>query len=108
MLKRMKYSLYKSSYSAFKADNYDAKTKTIEVELPEIIRPKFPTDWQKLSGGWYKLPNGTNLYVWNSGLAENFRIERSISVYQQYIETIEAGINARTEAIQKALEIDSI
>ncbi len=107
MLKKMKYSLYKSSYFAFKADNYDAKTKTIEVELPEIIRPKFPKDWEK-SGNRYRLPNGTSLYFWGSGFAENFRIERYMSAYQQYAEVINAGINARAEAIQKALEIDSI
>lgn len=105
MLKRIKYSLYKKSYSEFSAKDYNVADKTIEVELPEIKKPKFPKEWAKI-GNRYRLPNGTWVYFWNSGLAENFYIERNVTAFFRLSRTIAAGINARQIAIETALEFD--
>ena len=103
---KMKYALHKKSYLEFPATDYDKSTKTIMVDLPEIQKPKFPKDWKK-SGNHYYLPNGTIIYFWNTGLSENFLIERTITIHHILSKTISAGINARQEAITTALQFDS-
>lgn len=102
---KMKYALYKKSYSEFTATDYDASSKTILVDLPKVEKPRFPKDWEKI-GNWYRLPNGTKVYFWNSGYAENFLVERTINVHNVLSKTISAGITARQDAIDKALEFD--
>ena len=42
MIKTMPYSLYKTGYTEFKAENYNAIKKTIDVELPDYKKPRFP------------------------------------------------------------------
>ena len=103
---KMKYALYKKSYSEFLATDYDSSSKTILVDLPEVKKPKFPKDWEKV-GNWYRLPNGTRVYFWNTGFAENFLIERTVTIHRILSKTISAGINARQEAIETALRFDS-
>lgn len=76
MIKTMPYSLYKTGYTMFKSANYNARKKTIDVELPEYVKPRFPSDWEKC-GNHYKTPNGCRVYFWNSGLSENFVVEHS-------------------------------
>lgn len=103
---KMKYALYKKSYSEFPAADYDKSTKTIMVDLPEISKPKFPKEWER-SGNHYYLPNGTVIYFWNTGLSENFLVERTITIHHILSKTISAGINARQEAIETALKFDA-
>ena len=103
---KMKYALYKNSYSEFLATDYDSSSKTILVDLPDVKKPKFPKDWEKI-GNWYRLPNGTRVYFWNTGFAENFLIERTVTIHRILSKTISAGINARQEAITTALKFDS-
>lgn len=103
---KMKYALYKKSYSEFSATDYDKSTKTIMVDLPDVKKPKFPKDWEKV-GNWYRLPNNTRVYFYNTGYAENFYIERTITVHHILNKTISAGINARQEAIETALKFDA-
>lgn len=74
MLKKMPYSLYRSSYRAFKLVDYNKSTKTALVELPDTPPVKFPKTWS-LAGNHYETPNGCRVYFWNSGLARNYEIE---------------------------------
>ena len=75
MTKTMPYWLYKTGYEMFPAGSYNKTNKTIEVELPEYKKPRFPKGWRKVGNG-YSTPNGFGVYRWGSGLAENFRVER--------------------------------
>ena len=45
---KMKYALYKKSYSEFLATDYDSSSKTILVDLPDVKKQKFPKDWEKI------------------------------------------------------------
>lgn len=93
MKKTLPYSLYKSFYNQFPADNYNAAKKTIEVELPEYKKPSFPKDWERF-GNHYTTPNGCRVYFWNSGFAENFIIE-----YKGTSKTFSPGLYAREQVI---------
>lgn len=99
MKKRIPYWLYKSGYSEFKASDYDAKKKTIEVELPEYKRPKFPSDWSK-SGNHYYTPNGCTVTFWGAGLAENFEVEHFVTVYNRPHKSIGPCLNAREQVME--------
>lgn len=83
----------------FKAYDYDKKTKTIEVELPDYKKPQFPKTWKK-SGNHYITPEGFFVYFWNSGLAENFLVEKFISRYNSVSKTVPAGLYAREDVIK--------
>lgn len=104
---RIKYSLYKQSYADFPAHDYDGRTKTIEVDLPEVTKPKFPKEWKVKGSNYYRLPNSTKIYFWNAGLAEHFYIERNISSFYRLSADIPAGVNARRLAIETALKFDA-
>ena len=54
-MKRMPYSLYKQFYSQFSAEDYDQKTKTIMVDVPNIRRKSFPKEWKRI-GNHYTTP----------------------------------------------------
>ena len=86
MQAKIKYSLYKQSYAEFSAHDYNAKAKTIIIDLPDD-QAKIPSDW-KMSGNHYKTPEGARVYFWNSGLARNYEIE-----YRGQHKTIPAGFN---------------
>ena len=73
-MRTMPYSLYRTGYSEYPASNYNPRTKTIDVELPDHKRPRFPADWIR-SGNHYITPNGCTVTFWSSGLAENFLVE---------------------------------
>lgn len=99
MLKKMPYSLYKSSYSHFPSEEYDPKTKTILVDLPTITRKKWPKDWIKV-GNHFNTPNGCTVYFWNTGLAQNYDVWNAHGQSQ----TIPAGIDA-FERVMAAVQI---
>lgn len=92
---RMSYSVYKHGYTEFPADDYDAKTKTIHVRLPEYKKPKFPKDF---GAGHPKQADNVIMFVYNSGYAENYYIEQLVHPYKKA--TIGCGLYAREEAIR--------
>ncbi len=93
MIKTIPYSLYKTGYTMFKGSNYNAAKRTIDVDLPEYAKPRFPSDWEKC-GNHYKTPNGCRVYFWNSGLAENFVVEHAKGT-----KTFPASLYAREQVI---------
>lgn len=100
MIKTMPYSLYKKGYDMFPADNYNRQKKTIEVEIPEHKRPRFPSDWVR-SCNHYLTPNGCDVMVWNTGLAENFLVERGgRGPYAKDSKRIGPGLYSREEVIE--------
>ena len=99
MIKTMPYSLYKSSYAEFKASNYNKVKKTIDVELPDYKKPQFPKDWTRVGNG-YRTPNGCTVYFWNTGLAENFKVEHWVSQFNHQSKTISAGLYAREKVME--------
>lgn len=101
MIKTMPYSLYKKSYDEFKADNYNASKKTIDVELPDYKKPQFPKNWEKRSNR-YIAANGCIVYFWNTGLAENFLVEHGCG-YGKQSKSFSAGLYAR-ENVMKFVE----
>lgn len=98
MIKTMPYSLYKTGYSEFPASNYNKAKKTIDVDLPEYKKPSFPSEWEK-RGNHFHTPNGCTVTFWNSGLAENFLVERWVSRYNHQSKTIPASLDAREKVI---------
>lgn len=106
MLKRMPYSLWKSYYRKYPADQYDIVSKTILVELPDIKPVKAPKDWIK-SGNHYFTPGGTTVTFWNTGLARNYIVERFISTYRQMSKTINPGLNSMQKVIDTVAYFES-
>lgn len=97
-MKKMPYILYKNYYNQYYSEDYDSKTKTIMVDLPDVKRKQFPKEWKR-SGNHYYTPGGCEVCVWNTGLAENFVVSRNISAYQRYSKTICPSIDARDKVI---------
>lgn len=104
---RMAYSIYKKYYSEFRADNYDSKTKTIEVEIPNDRRKPFPKTWVR-NGNHYITPGRCDVYFWGTGAAENFLVCRSVSCYEQYQKTIVPGVDARERVLAVVSEFENI
>lgn len=98
-MKKMQYSIYKKYYYRFPAENYDSKTKTIMVDIPDVKRKPFPKDWKR-DGNHYFTPGGCDVCFWGTGVAENFSVTRTISAYQRYTKTICPGIDAREKVIE--------
>lgn len=99
MIKTMPYSLYKTGYTEFKAENYNASKKTIDVELPDYKKPRFPAEWRK-DGNHYYAPNGCVVTFWGAGLAESFLVERWISKFNHPSKTVPAGLYAREKVME--------
>lgn len=99
MKKRIPYWLYKAGYTEFKASDYDAGSKTIEVELPDVKRQRFPKEWRR-DGNRYLTPNGCTVYFWGTGLAENFMVEHFVTVYNCQRKSFGPGINARQQVME--------
>lgn len=99
MIKTMSYSLYKTGFSEFEANNYNANRKTVDVSLPDHKRPSFPKNWRR-SGNHYYAPNGCVITFWNSGLAENFLVEHWVSQFNHHSKTISAGLYAREKVME--------
>ena len=97
-MKKMPYSIYKKYYYEFHAENYDSKTKTIMVDIPDVKRKPFPKDW-KHDGNQYFTPGGCEVCVWGSGVSENFLVRRTVTAYYYLSKTIRPGINARENVI---------
>lgn len=87
--------MYKSSYSEYLASNYDKKDKTIIVELPDYIKPKFPKEWNK--SGATTIYKNVWIQSYNSGYAENYLIKQLKPPYKHV--QIYASLKAREEAI---------
>ena len=104
MIKRMKYSLWKSYYRSFPADQYDQGTKTILVDLPDAPVIRWPKSWKR-SGNHYLTPGGCLVHFWNTGLAQNFYVERigNGSIH----ETIHPGIDSRERVIAAVNRIEN-
>lgn len=79
MTRKMKYSLYKKYYGQYQAHDYDSKTKSIMVDLPDIPRSKMPKEWVKddVFPGM-RTPGGCTVYTYGSGLSMSHRVERII------------------------------
>ena len=92
MKKKMKYSLYKQSYSQFPADEYDARTKTIMVDLPG--QPVKLPRWE-ISGNHYNTPGGSHVYFWNTGLARNYLVE-----FDGRQKTVPAGFDSAERVLE--------
>ena len=96
MIKTMPYWLYKTGYTEFNADNYDSKKKTIDVELPDYKKPRFPSEWRR-NGNHYYAPNGCRVTFWNTGLSENFVVD---SPSRKKEKTFPASLYARENVIE--------
>lgn len=104
MIKRIKYSLYRQSYSDFPATDYDAKTKTIAVDLPDV-NTKFPNAWKK-SGNALYTPGGCAVRFWNTGLAQNYVVETLKAPLTS--KTIPAGIDSKAKVIQTVRDFEKL
>ena len=93
MQRRIPYSLYKTGYQEFPATEYDARTKTILVDLPPMPRRMWPKDWKK-DGNHYATPNGCTVYFWNTGIAQNYEVEGPYSPHIRKHRTIPAGFTS--------------
>ena len=106
MKKRMPYWLYKAGYTEFKARDYDAKKKTIEVELPDYKRPMFPDDWRNNGGNRYHTPNGCTVTGWGSGLSEHFEVEHYVTIYNCPHKSFGPGIGTREQVMEYVNSFD--
>ena len=97
---RMKYSVYKTGYSEYPAGDYKAKDKTIAVELPDYTRPKFPKECE---GKGYRRYKDVVIQCYNSGYAENYRIEQLLPPYKHV--NVPCGLKAREQAIKTVYEL---
>lgn len=102
--KRIPYSLYKTGYDKFPSKNYDSKTKTILVDLPPIKRRVWPKDWNRIGGNSFLTPNGCRVYFWNTGLAQNYLVERYVGPFCRRSKTIPASIDAYDTVLQTVQE----
>lgn len=99
MIVTMKYALYKKGYSEYRANNYDADKKTIEVELPDHKKIRFPKEWTK-NGNYYRTPNGCNVIFWGNGYGENFLVEHTDKTTNKHdSKTVNPGLYAREAVI---------
>ena len=71
MTKTIPYRIYKAGFTEFPASNYNAENKTIDVELPEHKKPRWPKEWdtRRPFYGMYT-PNGCDVRTYGSGLSE--------------------------------------
>lgn len=106
MKRRMLYSLYKTGYEQFPAYDYDPKTKTIAVDLPYTKRRVFPKDWVRY-GNHYKTPSGCTVYVYNTGLAQNYYVEEEYTPYCRRTRTIHAGIDSFEKMLKTVEEFSN-
>lgn len=108
MLKRMPYSLWKSYYRQFPADQYDLASKTILVELPDVKPIKWPKDWRRNGGQCYITPGGCYVYFWNTGLAQNFEVRKLVSGYYTATRTIHPGIDSRQRVLKAVEQLETL
>lgn len=103
MERRIPYSLYKRGYNQFPASDYDAKTKTIMVNIPDIKRRVWPKEWKR-EGNELITPNRCHVYFWNTGLAQNYEVEWHSGPYNRKHRTIPAGFDAFDRVLQTVAE----
>ena len=94
MTVRLSYSVYKSYYSKYPADDYDDKKKTIAVELPEYKKPKLPKEW---GFGPVKFFNHVRIQIYSCGYSESFYIEQTVAPYK--CARVYPGLKAREQVI---------
>ncbi len=107
MLKRIPYSLWKSYYHQFPADQYDLSTKTILVELPDVKPVQWPKDWRRV-GNRYITPGGCDVHFWNTGLAQNYEVRKFVSSYYTATRTICPGIDSRQRVLKAVEQLESL
>lgn len=107
MLKRIPYSLWKSYYRQFPADQYDLSTKTILVEIPDVKPVQWPKDWRRV-GNRYITPGGCDVYFWNTGLAQNFEVRKFVSSYYTVTRTICPSIDSRQRVLKAVEQLESL
>ena len=107
MLKRMPYSLWKSYYRQFPADQYDLSTRTILVELPDVKPVQWPKDWRSVCNR-YITPGGCDVYFWNTGLAQNYEVQKFVSSYYTATRTIHFGIDSRKRVLKAVEQLESL
>lgn len=103
---KLPYSLYKSFYSQFPAEDYDPRFKTIMVDMPAIRRKRFPGSWKR-SGNRYLTPGGCEVLFWNTGYAENFLVRRWFP-HEIKEKTIHPGIDARDRVLECVARFESM
>lgn len=104
MERRIPYSLYKTGYDQFPATDYDPKTKTILVDLPQIKRRVWPKDWKRVGMNSFTTTNKCRVYFWNTGLAQNYLVEWYGGPYNQKSRTIHAGFDSFDRVMQTVRE----
>jgi hypothetical protein len=111
MIKTMPYWLYKSGYSMFPASNYNAGKKSIDVELPDYKKPRWPKEWER-SGNHIHADNDCVICFWGSGLAEHYEVEhwhgpKDIMGFTKCeTKTFPAGLYARQSVIDYILSLN--
>lgn len=106
-MKRMPYSLYKQYYRHFRSEDYDSKTKTISVDVPDAKRKSFPKSWKR-DGNHYFTPGGCEVIFWGTGFAENFVVRKYVSSYDTKSKTIFPGIDSRERVMECVLQFEAI
>lgn len=105
MERRIPYSLYKTGYHQFPASDYDPKTKTILVDMPTAKRRVWPKDWKR-DGNHYTTPGGCTVYFWNTGLAQNYLVERFFTPHHIKSKTIPAGFDSFNRVLEAVAEFE--
>ena len=91
---RISYSVYKSYYAEYPADDYDPKKKTINVKLPDYKRVRLPKEW---GAGPVKYINHVKVQIYSSGYSESYLIEQTVAPYRRM--KIYPGLKARERVI---------
>lgn len=105
MKRRIPYSLFKAGYQRFPASDYDQKTKTILVDLPPMKRRAWPKEWKRIWNS-FRTPGGCTVYFWNTGLAQNYLVERFITPHYSKSKTIPAGFDSFDRVLETVAEFE--
>lgn len=106
-MKKMPYSLYKNYYSHFRSQDYDPKTKTISVDVPDVKRKPFPKAWKR-DGNHYFTKGGCEVIFWGTGFSENFIVRKYASSYCIKSKTISPGMDARERVLEAVSQLEAI
>ena len=105
MEKRIPYSLYKTGYHQFPASAYDPLTKTILVDMPPVKRRVWPKEWKRIANS-FRTPGGCTVYFWNTGLSQNYLVERFITPHYSKSKTIPAGFDSFNRVLDTVAEFE--
>ena len=110
---KVSYSFYKKYFRECKTGEYDEKSKTIEIEVPN--RPPFPKEW-KADGGYRYTLDGIKIYTYGSGYQESYLVsvlhEVELSsgekVIRETTTIVRPGVNARQQVMDVVAEFAEI